>query len=46
MDTLATTAKVLRILRVEPIPGNETAENAKIEVVINNHLFGTQNAGI
>ena len=46
MDTLATTAKVLRILRVENIPGNETAADAKIEVVINNHLFGTQNAGI
>jgi hypothetical protein len=46
MATLATTAKVLRILRVEAIPGNETAADAKIEVVINNHLFGTQNAGI
>tara|TARA_Y100000401_G_C8314897_1_gene221876 strand:+ start:1052 stop:1621 length:570 start_codon:yes stop_codon:yes gene_type:complete len=46
MSTLANTAKVLRILRIVDEPGNEVAENAEIEVVINNHLFGTQNAGI
>ena len=46
MSTLANTAKVLRILRIVDEPGNEIAENAEIEVVINNHLFGTQNAGI
>jgi hypothetical protein len=46
MDTLAATALPLRILRLSEIPGNTALENAEIEVVINNHLFGTRQAGI
>ena len=46
MSTLATTAKVLRILRIVDEPENEIAENAEIEVVINNHLLAPRATGI
>ena len=45
-STLATTAKVLRILRLIDYPDNALGADAKIEVVINLSLYGTQNAGV
>jgi hypothetical protein len=44
--TLATTAKVLRILRLIDYPNNTVGADAKLEVVINLSLYGTQNAGV
>jgi len=44
--TLATTAKVLRILRLIDYPNNALGADADIEVVINLSLYGTQNAGV
>jgi len=44
--TLATTAKVLRILRLIDYPDNAVGADADIEVVINLALYGTQNAGV
>ena len=46
MDTLNTTALPLRILRMSEIPGNTAAENAEIEVVINNHIYAPRSTGI
>ena len=46
LGTLATTAKVLRILRMVDEPDNAVGADAKLEVVINNHLYGTRTAGI
>ena len=45
-STLATTAKVLRILRLIDIPNNAVGADADVEVVINLSLYGTQNAGV
>jgi hypothetical protein len=44
--TLATTAKVLRILRLIDYPNNAAGADASVEVVINLSLYGTQNAGV
>ena len=44
--TLATTSKVLRILRLIDYPNNTVGADAKLEVVINLSLYGTQNAGV
>jgi hypothetical protein len=46
LGTLATTAKVLRILRLVDEPNNTVGADAKLEVVINNHLYGTRASGI
>jgi hypothetical protein len=46
LGTLATTAKVLRILRLVDEPNNAVGADAKLEVVINNHLYGTRASGI
>ena len=46
LGTLATTAKVLRILRLVDAPDNAVGADAKLEVVINNHLYGTRASGI
>jgi hypothetical protein len=46
LGTLATTAKVLRILRLVDEPNNAVGADAKLEVVINNHLYGTRTSGI
>ena len=43
---LATTAKVLRILRLVDMPNNDAGADAKVEVVISNHLYGTRQAGV
>jgi hypothetical protein len=45
-DTLATGALVLRVLRKVDEPDNTWAENAKVEVTINQHRLSTQGAGI
>ena len=44
--TLATTAKVLRILRLIDYPDNAAGADASVEVVLNLSLYGTQNAGV
>ena len=44
--TLATTAKVLRILRLVDKPNNDVGADALVEVVINLHLYGTRQAGV
>ena len=46
LASLATTAKVLRILRLVDAPDNAVGADAKLEVVINNHLYGTRASGI
>ena len=46
ISTLATTAKVLRILRLVDMPNNDAGADAKVEVVISNHLYGTRQAGV
>ena len=46
LASLATTAKVLRILRLVDMPDNAVGADAKLEVVINNHLYGTRASGI
>jgi hypothetical protein len=46
LGTLATSAKVLRILRLVDEPNNTVGADAKLEVVINNHLYGTRASGI
>ena len=46
LGTLATSAKVLRILRLVDEPNNAVGADAKLEVVINNHLYGTRASGI
>jgi hypothetical protein len=46
LGTLATTALVLRILRLVDEPNNTVGADAKLEVVINNHLYGTRTSGI
>ena len=45
-STLATTAKVLRILRLIDIPNNAVGADADVEVVINLSLYGTRQAGV
>ena len=44
--TLATTAKVLRILRLIDYPNNAAGADASVEVVINLSLYGTRQAGV
>src|SRR5210317_2154383 len=44
-DTLAATSLVLRVLRKVEEPDNDFGENAKVEVVINQHRLSTQGAG-
>jgi len=46
ISTLATTAKVLRILRLIDEPNNAVGADADVEVVINLHLYGTRQAGV
>ena len=46
ISTLATTAKVLRILRLVDKPNNDVGADADVEVVINLHLYGTRQAGV
>ena len=46
ISTLATTAKVLRILRLVDEPNNAVGADADVEVVINLHLYGTRQAGV
>jgi len=43
--TLATTSKVLRILRLVDEPNNAAGADAKVEVVINKSLYGVGAAG-
>ena len=45
-DTLAATSLVLRVLRKVDEPNNDFGENAKVEVVINQHRLSTQGAGV
>jgi len=45
ISTLATTSKVLRILRLVDEPNNAAGADAKVEVVINKHLYGVGGAG-
>jgi len=45
-DTLAATSLVLRVLRKVEEPDNDFGENAKVEVVINQHRLSTQGAGV
>jgi len=45
-DTLAATSLVLRVLRKVDEPDNDFGENAKVEVVINQHRLSTQGAGV
>ena len=46
LATLGTTALPLRILRLVDAPDNAVGADAKLEVVINNHLYGTRASGI
>jgi hypothetical protein len=46
LATLGTTALPLRILRLVDAPDNAVGADAKLEVVINNHLYGTRSSGI
>ena len=46
LSSLGTTAQVLRILRLVDEPNNDVGADAKLEVVINNHLYGTRASGI
>jgi len=46
LSSLGTTAQVLRILRLVDEPNNDVGADAKLEVVINNHLYGTRSSGI
>ena len=46
LATLGTTALPLRILRLVDAPDNAVGAYAKLEVVINNHLYGTRASGI
>jgi len=45
ISTLATTSKVLRILRLVDEPNNAVGADAKVEVVINKSLYGVGAAG-
>ena len=44
--TLGTGSLVLRVLRKVDEPNNDFAENAKVEVTINQHRLATQGAGV
>ncbi len=46
LSSLGTTALTLRILRLVDEPNNDVGADAKLEVVINNHLYGTRSSGI